>query len=672
MNPKSTFVAAALLLCSLVSVAQKNRPKLKFGDVKPEDFTPTAYEVDSTADAVYIFDSGNSSFEGNNKGFFNVVFKRHVRIRLLHKKAFDDIAKVEITLFGKGSDMERLEKLEAATYNLEDNKVVATKLDKASLFKDKDESATTKKFTFPNIKEGSIIEYTYTVSRPGFWHIPSWYYQGSYPRLYSEYEVTIPALFDFSFFKQGYVPYAIDTAMLSTGSYNILDPGGAGESSQVFTWRGNTVNSIWAMKNVPALKNEIFTTTLANHVARIEFQLAAVKLPDQLPKTYWRSWQQLSKDLMANEDFGAPLANRNGWLEDDLKKLIKNPKDSVEVARTLYNYVRDNFSCTTDEGKYLSQSLKKVYQAKKGNVADLNLLLTAMLKNRGFYATPVILSTRDNGIALETFPMLARFNYVISRVVINDKEYLLDATQPYNGFGKLPVKCYNGSGRIIDTIPYLVSLSADSLKEAEMVTAFFINNDKNEFEGSVVWNNGHFSSTRLREKLKTTKEEDFFKDIKKEFTGNVEMSNTGIDSLQRMDDPVSYHYDLKYRFEDEDLIYFNPMQMGDFYKKNPFASAERFYPVEMPYCMNEIYVLNMEIPKGYKVEEAPKSARLKLNETEGIFEYLVSVDAARVQLRSKLALNKANFEAEDYQTLREFFAYVVKKHSEQIVFKKIK
>jgi hypothetical protein len=33
-------------------------------------------------------------------------------------------------------------------------------------------------------------------------------------------------------------------------------------------------------------------------------------------------------------------------------------------------------------------------------------------------------------------------------------------------------------------------------------------------------------------------------------------------------------------------------------------------------------------------------------------------------------LKKANFKPEDYNSLRDFFAYVVKKQSEQVVFKK--
>jgi len=41
-------------------------------------------------------------------------------------------------------------------------------------------------------------------------------------------------------------------------------------------------------------------------------------------------------------------------------------------------------------------------------------------------------------------------------------------------------------------------------------------------------------------------------------------------------------------------------------------------------------------------------------------------------MRCRLVLKKANYLNEDYQSLREFYSFVVKKESEQIVFKKIK
>jgi hypothetical protein len=112
--------------------------------------------------------------------------------------------------------------------------------------------------------------------------------------------------------------------------------------------------------------------------------------------------------------------------------------------------------------------------------------------------------------------------------------------------------------------------------------------------------------------------------------------------------------------------------MSEAYKDNPFKSETRLYPVEMPSASDETYVFNMEIPKGYVVDELPKPTKVSLNETDGFFEYLIAKDDTNVQLRARVKLNKANFLPDDYSGLRDFFAFIVKKQSEQIVFKKKK
>ncbi|HEX3023622.1 MAG TPA: hypothetical protein VHP12_00300 [Chitinophagaceae bacterium] len=101
-------------------------------------------------------------------------------------------------------------------------------------------------------------------------------------------------------------------------------------------------------------------------------------------------------------------------------------------------------------------------------------------------------------------------------------------------------------------------------------------------------------------------------------------------------------------------------------------AAQRFYPVEMPFTQNQTYTLIMEIPKGYVVDELPKSTRLTLNGEDGMFEYIILKDAENIQMRVSLKINKANFTNEDYETLRDFYAFIFKKQSEQIVFKKVK
>ena len=48
----------------------------------------------------------------------------------------------------------------------------------------------------------------------------------------------------------------------------------------------------WIMKDVPALKEEPFTTTIDNSIAKIEFQLQEVAFPRQASVSYMNSWEK--------------------------------------------------------------------------------------------------------------------------------------------------------------------------------------------------------------------------------------------------------------------------------------------------------------------------------------------------------------------------------------------
>jgi hypothetical protein len=112
---------------------------------------------------------------------------------------------------------------------------------------------------------------------------------------------------------------------------------------------------------------------------------------------------------------------------------------------------------------------------------------------------------------------------------------------------------------------------------------------------------------------------------------------------------------------------------GEGWKENPFKSAERLYPVEMPYGIDQTFLLRMDVPHGYTVDELPKQIIVKLNpEDEGNFEYRAVETAGVISIRSRIRISRTYFSPEEYTMLREFFNLVVKKHSEQIVFKKKK
>jgi hypothetical protein len=355
-------------------------------------------------------------------------------------------------------------------------------------------------------------------------------------------------------------------------------------------------------------------------------------------------------------------------MDDKLSSYISKT-DSLETAKNIYNFIRNKYYCTDYSNLLLSKTIKQTWGAEEGNVADINLLLTALLKHAGFIADPIILSTRQHGKAYDEYPILDNYDYAIVRLKLEGRQYLLDASDKNIGFGYLPVKCYNGLARIINSPSEAIDLSADSLDEVKVTTAFLSCDSDKSIKGVFKTTLGKSSSYNLRKKVSETSLPGISESFQKNMQSDVALTNLSFDSLHIKEAPVTVHFDLAYE-PVEDVLYFNPM-ISEAEKQNPFVYSERNYPIEMSYCFNSTYILNMDIPVGYKVDELPKSSIISLNGNEGKFEYMISNNSNKIQLLCTLKLNRANFEPQDYQTLRNFFELVIKKEDEQIVFKKI-
>src|SRR5688572_7320138 len=129
------LILLSFLTLIVLDVSAQEKVNVKFGKVSPKDFETKVYEIDSNASAVVIADVGHSSMEGNTKGWFSLNHTHYKRVHILNKNGYD-IAEVSISLYADGSAEEELDKLKAVTYNLENGKVVETKLDvKSGVFK---------------------------------------------------------------------------------------------------------------------------------------------------------------------------------------------------------------------------------------------------------------------------------------------------------------------------------------------------------------------------------------------------------------------------------------------------------------------------------------------------------------------------------------------------------
>ncbi|HEV3251605.1 MAG TPA: transglutaminase domain-containing protein, partial [Puia sp.] len=587
-NKRLLSLLLSLFLLHYGLTAQE-KADIKFGQITASDFDLSKHKFDSGASAVVIADIGNTYFEGNTKGDFSLLFRRVKRIKILNRNGFD-AAQSEIMIYNAGGNEERLNDLKAFTYNLENSRVIQTKLDDKSIFTDKiDKYHSLKKFTMPAVKEGSIIEIAYTIKSDFYHHLRPWNFQGAYPCLWSEYEVSIPEFFNYVLLNRGEQSYFIKTTSSKDVYYTVHVSGGT-EQDDIYHINGTARINRWVMKDVPALKEENFTTSMENYLSRIEFQLNYFQFGNTgVRHEFMGNWLTASEKLLQNEYFGAALDNDNRWMADDIKKITEGCSNNLDKIRKIYAFVRDNFVCSDYNTLYAENPLKTVFKKRNGNIAEINLLLVSMFRRENIDADPVILSTRSNGFANDLYPVMAQFNYVICAARDKDSVCYLDASRPSLGFNFLPIDCYNGQARIINKLkPFPVYFDSDSIREKSLTTILIINDEKGGLSGSYQSIPGrNIESYELRQKIKKKGEKEFFKDIQTLYGADLQLENTGIDSMEKLEEPVKVHFDFNLKTgAEEDLIYFNPM-LSEGIKENPFKATERKYPVEMPYPVDK-------------------------------------------------------------------------------------
>ncbi|MBI5856660.1 MAG: DUF3857 domain-containing protein [Sphingobacteriales bacterium] len=680
-----------IFICiGIVSITQgQDKPKVRFGKVEAADFDLSAYKFDPEAGALIISDAGKTEFVVNKEQRFALQFKRQTRIKIINQKGFD-AATIEIPLYTDGHDEEKIEGFKAVTYNLENGNVTETKVSSKDVFTERvNKNWILRKFTFPSLKEGSIIEYSYTINSNYIINLQEWEFQGEYPRLWSEYEVNIPEYFQYSNIAQGYLAFTVNKAEQTQQIFTFEEatsfvPGNMARSAtsnpyqkiinsgEKFTMTAKVFINKWAIKDVPGLRPEKFTSSYKNYISKINFQLSSVKFPDRQPQIFYSSWEDLNRQLLENDDFGVPLNKSNNWMDDDIKAIVGGSTNDLDKAKKIVAYLKNNFTCTGN-GIYLTDNFKNIFSNKKGNVADINLLLLSILRHEKIKAEPVILSTRSNGYVNELYPIIDRFNYVICEAQIEGKKYYMDATQAKMGFGYLPLKCYNGYSRIISSEePRPVYLLTDSVQETKRTTVFIVNDDNNNWVGSFSSELGYYGSADVRDELAEKGKEEYYKKIKTTLPAEIEIRNPAAEPVNDFEKPltVSFEFDLKFN-KDNDLIYFNPL-LSEGMKDNPFKSAERKYPVEMPFAQNIQYIANIDIPSGYEVEELPKREKIIFNDGEGLYEYIIQKNGNTIMMQCRFRLSLATYLPDDYAGLRDFYGNVVKKQSEVIVFRKKK
>jgi hypothetical protein len=637
----------ALVFCLFLAIPTMlfgQKSPVKFGTIPIEDMTMTSYAKDSSAAAVVLVDYGEAYVDVSS---FKMNFERHVRIKILKTEGFH-WADVAIRYYRDG---DRINSLKAATYNLENGKIVATEVTKDNIFKGKfNRSRDVTKFTFPAVKAGSVIEYKFTLSSDDAANFPNWEFQRSIPIRHSEYWALIPDFFIYEKYMQGYL----------SCQYNVEKKGLAGQTAN---------GHHWIVKDAPAFIEEPFMTSENDYISRINFALSHVDIPGQPIQEIMGSWAKLNEQLLENQAFWRSVKG-SGFLKDDVATITAGITDPTEKIKAIHAYVRTNIEWDGEQD-YYADALKKILEQKKGTSGDINILLASMLDKAGFDLDLVLLSTRDHGFVRKPYPMRRQFNYVVCAVRLADKTILLDGTEKFLPMGILPPRCLNGEGLVISKDRHGWMNLETKTKARTVTSADFSIDAAGLLKGKMSMQRTGYDAISMRNRYTAKGEETYVKDFLKNKTWEVEKSEfTNMKELDAV--PVESH---ELSISDHasvagDVIYVNPFVISSL-SNNPFTQETRLYPVDYGPLIEDIYMLKLNVPEGFKTDELPTNKALALPNNAAKFMYNVIQNGNVITVTRSFQVNRSIFGQEDYAALKEFYNQVVAKHAEQIVFKKL-
>lgn len=660
------------------SRAQKD--PIKWGKVELSELEMEYYSKDSSASAVILCDYGVSKVE-YNKDHFEIKFSKHTRIKILKENGLD-WANQQVLLYNnnKGSQ-ERLSPIKGQTYNLVNGQVEKTKLKNSSEFREKwSEHYDKVKFTMPNARVGSIIEFEYQITSEFLFNFRDWAFQHSIPVAWSEYRTYIPEYYKYQLITQGYLPFYISTSEERLQNIQIQSKsrtGGTGFGNGAVKTTMQTSNidlmekyNRFVVKDAPAFKDEPYMTTRNNFISKVNYELAYIQWPQEPIKDIMGSWPKLNTQYLKSEYFGLAIKHAT-FLKKELENLSIGSLDEKEKVAKIYNHVKKKMRWNETNRKVISSKLKESYTKGEGSSADINLILTSMLQKAGIQADPILCSTRNHGIIRKMYPITEQFNNVLCKVTYSNDDYiLLDATDPYLPMNILPKRCINGLGWVVsENRSGWVEIDSKNIQSYKVSGTLKMQDE--EVSGQLKMEYGGYHARNKREECLSNGKESYKENRIKSSKWEIEELN--LENIDHISSPFVETYTINSLNSGEflgDVIYLESKFVKNI-SDNPFKLEKRSYPVNYPSKISDFYYVTLEIPEGYVVESLPSSSGFALPKKGAKYIIQYTVNDNKITVYSKMNIFQKLYTPDEYPYIKAFYDQIIAKEKELIVLKKI-
>lgn len=648
-----------LLAISMIANAQDIEPNLKWGKPTDQELQMTEYALDKEADAVVLYHKTDVSYQFTNNDF-RVIYRVNTRLKVL-KPEGKRVADGQIAYLENETNRTRREivtGLKATAYNMEDGKLVKTKIERSMTSEERlDKNQMVLKFSVPQVKVGTVIEIEYRIDSDYYGNIRDWYAQRDIPVLYTCYELSIPEWFTFNIEETGMNHMEKKessepmTLLFSGGTENIL--------TNIKTFVG---------RNLPALKDDDFVWHAADYGDKVTAELAGIFIPGSVYKSYTSTWDDIDNQLLSDEDFGGRL-KRNSPLKDEIIAAgIPDISDKKERIAAVWKLLKSKVRWNGDYA-FWGKSASKILKEGTGTNSDINFLLINMLQDAGIESTPVVMRTRDSGILPLSHSSLKYLNTFVVGIPMTDSGMAyLDGSAEDGYLNVLPAKLLVTRARVVQKpgADLWVNLQANARGRETAIVQAQLSAD-GQLKGQ--------KSTMLVEEAAAAKRRlwRLAKDSTELIQKMQERDGIEIQSYRlegRHDFSPTVKEEMTFTKQCDvagDMIYLNPLVFIPQHE-SPFTTAERILPIEFPYNQSETQNVIITLPEGYVVEEAPKPIIIKFDGATA--RIICNVNGNQLSVQYQMNISQTFYASTQYQDLKAFFDSVVESNKHIITVKK--
>ncbi|WP_114752120.1 DUF3857 domain-containing protein [Pleomorphovibrio marinus] len=617
----------------------------KYGKYQPEEFALQTVDFEPDAAAVVLEESCVSLFLG-----VTIHNQIHRRVKVL-KESGKELGDVVLRMYKGNDNIESIQRLKAQIVNFENGSEKVSKLSKKDFFEvDTGDGYREIRFSFPDVQEGSIFEYSYVKLDKSIVFLEGWVFQNEIPTLKSIYSIDIPSHFDYKMLKQGEKIFKTNHQTSTRGKYH------------------------WELTDLRAFKPEPYMNHYKDYLEKVEFQLYAYESQStnewgekkEERKIMFGSWQDLANLFMEKSEFKSFLSPSKSIRE----KLIWESGDKLdkkELLYTLYKHVTHHYRYDGKEGVLPKEPIKNVLETKSGNRAEINLLLLALLRENEIEAVPLLISSKGNGRStLIHYPFADQFNHMILMVKLQDETLLVDANRSGVPINFLPLDFHVNQGfPLLAKNSDLVNLSHPHRSGFNLFTTIGMD------IGSLV------TETHLRlldyDAVEWGRLEE--KELQKRLTNNTgespEVPSEKLLVVNRKNDGreiLDISYSEQKPLTDTEKMFITPFALKR-WDNNPFQATDRTFPVDFNYTFNDRYSAKINIPEGYEVDDFPESISAALPNGALSFSYAITQMDRVLTVTASVSLKETLIPAVSYADLKYFMEIITSKLNEPVVIK---